>query len=350
MFRIESGADDGHATCVYRARIWQPIGLDMDHGTQVDLYRRLSGSENLMHRTQILFLCCIIGVGTQACEAAGPQGTRDVNLLDLGEDDTAPSEPDVNDVVPSDGAPLPSPRIGLDPPDLTSNVGSAPIRLVLSATGAEIDPDDVGAFQDAVSMVDEAGTPIAFTIHVTQEPTGMVGPGSRRTFLELETSDSLPAGWSRVSLAALPQGWKPMTLTWTPRPDDDVGLSGRVASNDAPVLRMITVCWSASKLAVLLDFSQSIVLRENLTPSVLLFADNSPCTMAPGVERAPDAYFACQGNAMPESIYVDLQGAKSTLGTQVHAALGSSETAIDVGADLFETGSPEGDSCRMYRF
>lgn len=253
-------------------------------------------------------------------------------------------------VVQANSAGIPPARVGLEPPDLTSDIESSPIQLLLVATGRPILEEEISNFESLLSLEDSTGQDVAFTTQVEHEAPGTFGPGAHRAFLVIRPNLPLRAGWHSVILSRVPEGWTTFPETWAPRAVANDSVVARLFIGDAPTLRKVTICWSDEKLRPLLEFSQGVSTGENgHLPSVM--ADGNACSILTSEPQrgSTSLDFDCPGSEMPATLTVDVRGMNSPGGRPV--ALGGIDgTRVELAADQFDVDSSHGENCRAFRF
>jgi hypothetical protein len=253
--------------------------------------------------------------------------------------------------VPNGTPPPPPPTLGIEPPDLTSDIGESPIRLVLFAIGATISPSDVDAVRGALSIVDGAGLSLPFHTQISSEPTGSLGPGTNRTFVTLKPDSALPPGWFSINLTKIPVGWRLAGGgVWSSSTAPNSLATARLARGDAPVLRSLTVCWPEQKVELGVQFSQNVLVSTGTDAKLSVVADEVPCDMRAAQDLNTETVeFLCKGQAMPSDIQLVFDGLTSAQGTQVQVLEDSFRTSVDLNSDMFEDGAPAGE-CKVYHF
>lgn len=281
---------------------------------------------------------------------AGAEGTQsEEDAREAADDGDAATVMDAED-LPLPGTPRPTPTVGIEPPDLTSDISNSRIQLILTATAMEIVESDVERVSSAVSIVDQTGTALSFTTRVTAEETGVSNPAMNRTFIELVPAAPLPMGWIRVQLGAIPDGWLPQRFGWAPT---SVGgqREARLSVGDSPVLKAVSLCVQETDVEVTVEFSQNVDLgpSNQRSEKLLVTAGDRACEMrVPHDENAQSIDFSCPGGEVPESLRVGFAGLASKTGKSVTLYGGAMGEDLVLEIDSLEN-SPQGPGCLIHR-
>lgn len=244
---------------------------------------------------------------------------------------------------PHQNPPAPSPKVGVEPIDLTSDAAHARVRILLVAVATEIDPLDIQAIASAATLVDETGSSIPFDVEVTTEPTGVFNPATNRTFVDLIPVDPLPSGWNQARLSEIPDGWSTYS-SWSRAGDGDAAYVARIAGGSSPVVQSIEVCAGEGSAVqkLIVRFSQS-VKAVGASPASM---DGRACRVLSHDESVSFFQYVCDAAGLPELVTLDLNGIVSNDGIQTKY-IDSDLKRLDFRVDEFDR---SGNPCRLLRF
>jgi hypothetical protein len=258
-------------------------------------------------------------------------------------------------------APMPLPTIELEPKDLSSGLGSGPIKVKVNNWGRPVGEDVLKALarevhlygQDTKSEVRVAATIRDVPPRADHAPNGY--PVTPMAEIEIQPKKPLGDGWYTLRVHAVPEGLaKPRFGSRQTLPDGSIGARLSTASHPRPA--SVRVCdKEGGEKVVIVDWSEPVVYPQDPTTMATLqeTSGGSTCLHDPAqraVGSTSAVRFLCQN--VPQS------GARFMLGLD-RRVTGKSGGAMDLPTDrttgkahtdvAVDSLEAEGEGCRIHR-
>jgi hypothetical protein len=259
-------------------------------------------------------------------------------------------------------APAPLPTIELEPKDLSSGLGSSPIKVKVHNWGRPVGEDVLKSLAREVHLYEPDGRrEVGVTVAIRDvAPGDDYGPnGYRRNpmaEIEIQPTQPLGDGWYTLKVASVPQGLaRPRFGSTQTLADGSIGARLTTASRPRP--SSVRVCDKENgETVVIVDWSEPIVYPQDPTAVATLQETSnasSTCVHDPAqaaVGSTSSVRFLCQN--------IPTSGARFALGLD-RRVTGKSGGAMDLPTDRatgkahheveVDSLQAEGEGCRIHR-
>jgi hypothetical protein len=261
-----------------------------------------------------------------------------------------------------DCSPKPLPTIELEPKDLTSGLGSTPIKVKVNNWGRPVGEDVLKALAHEVHLYGQDGTiEVGVAATIRDVPPGADHaangyPVNPRAEILIQPTTPLGDGWYTLKVQSVPQGLaKPRFGARQTLPDGSIGARLSTASHPRP--SSVQVCdKEGGEKVVIVDWSEPIVYPQDPT-SVATLQETSggptTCLHDPaqaGVGSTSSVRFLCQN--VPQSgarFMLDLDRrvtGKSGGAMDLPTDQTTGKAHTDLAVDALEAG---GERCKIHR-
>lgn len=245
--------------------------------------------------------------------------------------------------------PVPPVAVSIEPGDLSSNIGSAPIVIVIGRMGPPVGPADLDAITGSIELVDPSGAAKVLSVDL-QEDYFLDGSYSAQHFAAYSVEDpGLVDGWNSIRVRLF--DGVVAGATWSPNRvvQDPTGtfLEARVNPSSAPIIQTIRLCPKSEGQKVQVFFSELVQYDPYPgTPDDLVRVtfDGTSCSALP-LAPEPDstglakfAEFICTGQTDGSAVNIQLgPGFQASTGLLVRLRPDDDQTAVTISTDSMQS-------------